>query len=170
VISSSDVALLEGLCILATGSRASVREDLLSATSFSSALADDQQWLLEAVRLSSEAQYGEMTILIQKATVSRPCSISNVTTNIQPTLLLNPFIAPHLTAIMDLIRTRAIVQYIQPFSSVDLATMSSSLGMSQETLLMEIEQLVEQGKIKGRIDLIDQVCRYGRYYQVKANV
>jgi hypothetical protein len=53
---------------------------------------------------------------------------------------------------MDLMRTRAIVQYIQPFSSVDLATMSNSLGMSQDMLL------VEKGKIKGRIDLIDQVC------------
>jgi hypothetical protein len=59
---------------------------------------------------------------------------------------------------MDLMRTRAIVQYIQPFSSVDLATMSKSLGMSQDMLLMELEQLVEKGKIKGRIDLIDQVC------------
>jgi hypothetical protein len=75
VISSSDVALLAGMCILATGSRESIRQDLLSATSFRAALADDQQWLLEAVRLSSEAQYGEMTTIIQKATVShRPCS------------------------------------------------------------------------------------------------
>jgi hypothetical protein len=30
--------------------------------------------------------------------------------------------------------------------------------MSQDVLLMELEQLVEKGKIKGRIDLIDQVC------------
>ena len=78
--------------------------------------------------------------------------------DVQPTLLLNPFIAPHLTSLMDLIRTRAIVQYIQPFSSVDLATMSNSLGISQDMLLMEIEQLVEKGKINGRIDLIDKVC------------
>jgi hypothetical protein len=75
VISSSDVALLAGICILATGSRASIREDLLSVTSFQSALADDQQWLLEAVRLSSEAQYGEMTALIQKAAVSHHGSV-----------------------------------------------------------------------------------------------
>lgn len=84
-------------------------------------------------------------------------SVDSRTANKQPTMLLNPFVAPHLTAIMDLIRTRAIVQYIQPFSSVDLATMSKSLGMSQDILLWEIEQLVERGKIKGRIDLIDQV-------------
>jgi hypothetical protein len=36
--------------------------------------------------------------------------------------------------------------------------MSSSLGTSQDMLLMEIERLVEKGEIKGRIDLIDQVC------------
>jgi COP9 signalosome complex subunit 1 len=84
-----------------------------------------------------------------------PCSIAIA--DVQPTLLLNPFVAPHLSNLMDLIRTRAIVQYIQPFSSVDLATMSNSLGMSQDILLMEIERLVEKGKIKGRIDLIDQV-------------
>jgi len=57
---------------------------------------------------------------------------------------------------MDLIKTRSIIQYIQPFSSVSLPTMSSSLGMSDDMLLIQIEQLVEKGKLKGRIDLIDQ--------------
>ena len=70
VMSTNDVALLEGMCILATGSRTTIRDDLLAANSFRSSLADDQQWLIEAVRLSTEAQYGAMISLIQKATVS----------------------------------------------------------------------------------------------------
>jgi len=36
-------------------------------------------------------------------------------------------------------------------------------------LLMEIEQLVEKGKIKGRIDLIDQVCPHLHARMMKAD-
>lgn len=75
----------------------------------------------------------------------------------QPICLLNPFLSAHVPALIRAINTRAIVQYIQPFSTVSLETMSSATGIGEDALLLEIEELLEKGQIKGRIDLIDKV-------------
>lgn len=69
-ISTSDVALITGICILATGSRDMIREVLLSRSSFRSSVDDTHQWLLEAVRLFSDAQYGDAMALLDTANVS----------------------------------------------------------------------------------------------------
>jgi COP9 signalosome complex subunit 1 len=57
---------------------------------------------------------------------------------------------------MEMIKTRAIVQYIQPFSSVSLSTMSTAISTPLHQVLAEVERLVEKRLIQGRIDLIDQ--------------
>lgn len=72
------MALLAGLLILATGSRDLIRDELLSGTAFRSALDDNQQWLLEAVRLSTDAKYGEMTALIKEHAVSCPAVVQSL--------------------------------------------------------------------------------------------
>lgn len=70
-MSSSDMALLAGILILATGSRDIIRDQLLAGNAFRSSLDDGQQWLLDAVRLSTDAKYGEMTSLIKAHAVGR---------------------------------------------------------------------------------------------------
>ena len=58
------------MCVLATGRRNTIRDVLLSRSSFRSAVDDTQQWILDIVRLYADAQYGEVKALIQKVTVS----------------------------------------------------------------------------------------------------
>jgi hypothetical protein len=50
-----------------------------------------------------------------------------------------------------------MVQYVSPFSSVKIATMAAAFGMAPASMLKEVEGLVLQKQIKGRLDLVDGV-------------
>jgi COP9 signalosome complex subunit 1 len=75
----------------------------------------------------------------------------------EPHVLLNPFLSPHTRILIQQITTRAIIQYVTPFSTVQMGVMASAFDMPEEKMLGEVERLVEEGKIKARIDLIDYV-------------
>ena len=53
-----------------------------------------------------------------------------------------------------------MVQYVSPFSSVKIATMAAAFGMAPASMLKEVEGLVLQKQIKGRLDLVDGVSQY----------
>lgn len=57
------------MCVLATGRRNTIRDVLLSRSSFRSAVDDTQQWILDIVRLFADAQYGKVKDLIHKIMV-----------------------------------------------------------------------------------------------------
>lgn len=140
-ISTSDLALLTAVCTLATADRDRIRRVLLDRTSFRSALDDPNRWLLDLVRSYMDADYVKVMSLLAHA---------------EPQLLLNPFIGASAGTVLDLIRSRAMVQYVAPFSSVSIGTMGEAFGMTQEAMLVEVEKLVERRHIAGRIDLIDK--------------
>lgn len=52
-----------------------------------------------------------------------------------------------------------MVQYVSPFSSVKIATMAAAFGMAPASMLKEVEGLVLQKQIKGRLDLVDGVSQ-----------
>lgn len=75
----------------------------------------------------------------------------------QPYLLLNPLLAPHTARLVSLIRTRAIKQYITPFSSVRISAMAQAFGSTEDEILAEVASLAEAGDLKVKIDLIDRI-------------
>lgn len=95
-----------------------------------------------------------------------PAGIPSLTPFAQPILTLNPFLSPHVSTLLQRINTRAVVQYIRPFSSVSLTSMSAATGMPEDSLLFEVEQLIESGQIKGKIDLIDNVRRARFWFMI----
>ena len=50
-----------------------------------------------------------------------------------------------------------MVQYVSPFSSVKIATMAAAFGATEAAMLKEVEGLLLDKQIKGRIDLVDGV-------------
>lgn len=46
--------------------------------------------------------------------------------------------------------------YVTPFSSVQIGVMANAFGTDERQMLSSVEKLVEEGKIQGRIDLIDK--------------
>ncbi|WOO79818.1 COP9 signalosome complex subunit 1b [Vanrija pseudolonga] len=141
-ISTADTALVSAICALATGSREHLRRVLLDRASFHSAVDDSQGWVLDLVRAFVDARYGEAIVILRKA---------------EPYLLLNPLLAPHTARLVSLIRTRAIKQYITPFSSVRISAMAQAFGSSEDEILAEVASLAEAGDLKVKIDLIDRI-------------
>lgn len=74
---------------------------------------------------------------------------------------MNPFLSSHATSLGKLIKTRSIVQYVEPFSSVKISTMASAFRVSEKDMMYTVDELVSDGSIKGRIDFIDKVSSTG---------
>ncbi|WWC73396.1 uncharacterized protein I206_107363 [Kwoniella pini CBS 10737] len=141
-ISSADLALIITFTTLASSNRDKIRRVLLEQPSFKAQVDDSNSWLMELIRSFVDAKYGEVMKLLYAS---------------EPTLLLNPFISSHTSKLLELIQTRCILQYVQPFSTIQIPVMGNSFGLTPAEMLELLERLVEGGEIKGKIDLIDQV-------------
>lgn len=49
------------------------------------------------------------------------------------------------------------MQYVAPFSSIKIDTMARAFDRNTDDMLREVEYLVGEGRIEGRVDLIDGV-------------
>lgn len=141
-ISSSDCAFLSAMCALASQSRGYIRRVLLDRPSFRAALDDDRAWVLDLIRAFVEARYDQTLELVQKA---------------YPYMLLNIWLAPHAQDLAEQIRTRAIIQYLQPFASVRIAAMAQAFNTSEQTMVDEVCSLAEKGIVDIKIDLVDRL-------------
>ncbi|WWD20026.1 hypothetical protein CI109_104499 [Kwoniella shandongensis] len=141
-ISTADVALITAFCVLASADRARIRAVLLDRASFRAQIDDHATWILDLVRSFVDAKYGDVMTLLRRAA---------------PILLLNPFLSEHSTTLIDLIKSRSIVQYVQPFSTIQISTMAQAFGLPENEMLGLVEDLVQRKEIKGKIDLIDKV-------------
>ena len=72
---------------------------------------------------------------------------------------LDLHIGGHLTNITNLIRSRALVQYFQPFASIRLERMSQAFGWSLEEVEEHVVASIRSGAIKGRVDKQNKVRR-----------
>ncbi|KAK8849405.1 hypothetical protein IAR55_004737 [Kwoniella newhampshirensis] len=143
-ISSADVALITAFCVMASADRARIRRVLLDRASFRAQVDDNATWILDLITSFVDAKYGEVMTLLRRAA---------------PILLLNPFLSRHATTLIGLIRTRSIVQYVQPFSTIQISTMAQAFGLPEIEMLLLVEDLVKNKEIEGKIDLIDKVLK-----------
>lgn len=65
----------------------------------------------------------------------------------------------HVPALYAAIRHRALCQYVQPFSSVDLAVMAAALNTPVAELEKQLAGLIMDGAISARIDSATKVRR-----------
>jgi COP9 signalosome complex subunit 1 len=71
--------------------------------------------------------------------------------------LLNPFLYPHSSTLINLIHTRSIIQYVEPFSTVRIDSMAHAFDLSPEDMLTLVEGLVTDKRMAGKIDRVDRV-------------
>ena len=58
---------------------------------------------------------------------------------------------------MNLIRSKALVLYFQPFASIRLERMSQAFGWSVDDLERQVVSLIQSGEIKARVDRQNKV-------------
>lgn len=65
----------------------------------------------------------------------------------------------HVNELMNLIRSKAVVLYFQPFSSIKLERMSAAFGWTVDEVERHVVALIQSGDIQGRIDSQNKVCK-----------
>lgn len=165
-ISTSDLALLSAFYVLASSDRGRIRRVLLDRAAFKNQLDDSQGWIIDLVRSYVDASYGQVMSLLQYSEV---CpffslffffgwkSLILISSLLQPILLLNPFLSSCTRSIISCIQTRSIIQYVQPFSTIRIQTMTQAFGMEEGKMLDVVEKLIGDGDVGAKIDLIDNV-------------
>ena len=136
VISCAEVGLFGGLCCLASFTRRDIKNRVLDHGSFKEFLE-----LVPHVRDLISSFYhtkydqclGALNALREEAS-------------------LNMHLSLHFDKLYNLIRQKALCQYTQPFVSVDLRRMAENFGTAPGDLMHELEELIQGGKIRARID------------------
>lgn len=70
----------------------------------------------------------------------------------RPDFAVDIFLSPHVDLLYKEIRQKALVQTFYPYSTLELSTLSSHFCAPVADLATEIVQLIEDGKIKARLD------------------
>lgn len=70
---------------------------------------------------------------------------------------LDLHLGSHMTNITNMIRSRALVQYFQPFASIKLERMSTAFGWTVEELERQVVALIQAGEIQARVDRQNKV-------------
>lgn len=136
VISPQDIAIIGGLCALASYDRKELKTQVLQNESYKNFLE-----LVPSMRelLSDfyESKYSSFVANLEK---------------IKPEIFYDVYFYEHAKSIFEKIRSKALIQYCSPFTSVDLKKMAVVFNTSVESLEKDIAKLIVDKQIKARID------------------
>eukprot|EP01027_Heterolobosea_sp_BB2_P003518 GEZU01005325.1.p2 GENE.GEZU01005325.1~~GEZU01005325.1.p2 ORF type:complete len:313 (-),score=116.68 GEZU01005325.1:32-970(-) len=147
VMSAQDVAIYGALCALATFDRRDLKTKCIDDVKFKN--------YLELVPQVRE--------LIKDFYASRYTSCLKYLDKLKPELLLDIHLHDHVEILYEQIRNKALVQYVSPFTSVDLRKMANTFSVVDVTLLeKELAKLIMDNQIQARIDSHNKVL-YARH-------
>jgi COP9 signalosome complex subunit 1 len=146
VIAPQDVATYGGLCALASFDRAELKSKVIDNINFRN--------FLELVP--------EVRELIHDFYASRYASCLGYLQKLKPSLLLDIHLYDHVETLYEQIRHKALIQYTNPFISVDLNTMASAFKTSVAGLEKELAALITENQIQARIDSHNKIL-YARH-------
>ncbi|KAG2424834.1 hypothetical protein HXX76_014255 [Chlamydomonas incerta] len=141
VLALHDVAVYGSLCALASLDRSELRSRVIANIGFREVLELAPE-MRELVHAFYNSQYAVALRLLE---------------GLKPALLLDMHVAEHVPALYAAIRHRALCQYVQPFSSVDLSVMAAALNTPVAELEKQLAGLIMDGAISARIDSATKV-------------
>nr|CAH7750676.1 unnamed protein product [Callosobruchus chinensis] len=136
LLSPNNVAMYGGLCALATFDRHELQKNVIFSSSFKLFLELEPQ-LRDIIFKFYESKYAQCLKLLDE---------------IKDNLLLDMYIAPHITTLYMQIRNRALIQYFSPYLSADMHKMAEAFNRTVPALEDELMQLILEGQIQARID------------------
>lgn len=141
VISPQDVAVYGALCALASFTRQELKQRVLDNVMFRNFLE-----LVPEVRELINDFYG-----------SNYASCLATMKRLKPTLALDLHLHDHVDTLYEQIRQKALIQYVTPFSSVDLQKMASAFVTTLPGIMKELAALIMDGQVQARIDSHNKV-------------
>ncbi|CAL9244640.1 unnamed protein product [Arabidopsis halleri] len=147
VILPRDVAIYGGLCALATYDRSEIKQGVL---------ANNHAWRVlgfapEIRKIITEFHKGHYTYCL------------NYLQSIKPNLLLDIYAFKHVERLFDQIREKALLEYAQPFESLNLDTMAREFNSSVSGLEKELVVLITDNKLQALVDSDKKVLYRGSF-------
>ncbi|KAH9192666.1 hypothetical protein AeNC1_005366 [Aphanomyces euteiches] len=136
ILHVEDIAFMGGLCALATFSRSDLKDRVIQNSSFKAFLE-----LVPRLReLISDFYSGNYATCLETLN------------DIKEELLLDLYLSSHVVDLVKEIRHRAIVQYFNPYLSVDMKLMAVAFNTTPALLEEELRELILAKKLQARID------------------
>lgn len=152
---------------MATLSRSALRSEVLENKTMRQLIDQgNARYALDALVAFVDARYDKVLKSLRENAVSPPTLLwvtrAHHRLASQWRHELDPHLRTHILPLTTAIRQRAIVQYLEPYGSVQISRMTQALGMSsqdEQALQQEIVSLISNGRLKVRVDTIDGVSR-----------
>lgn len=136
VVAPQDLSIYSGLCALATFDRSELKKKVIDNSAF--------RGFLELTP--------ELRELINDFYASKYASCLKTLDKMKASIQLDIHLHEHVESLYQKIRSKALVQYFSPFSSIDLNIMADSFNTSVAGLEKELSRLIVDGSISARID------------------
>lgn len=140
VISPGDVTVYATLCALATLERGEVKRRVVEGDG----LPGEGEGMKEIVDAWMGSRFKSVLELLEKFSARH---------------MLDPLLAPHISALTASIRSRALVLYFQPFATIRLERMSNAFGWNIEETEKQVVSLIQRGDIHGRVDSQNKILK-----------
>lgn len=142
VVSVNDIAIYGGLLALATMERDELSSQVLLNQSFRTFL-EHEPHIRKAISLFINGRYANCLSILE---------------SYRNDYLLDMYLHSHVSEIYSKIRNKCIVQYLVPFSCVNLGNLEAAFGLSGQSVQDELVTMIRSGTLKARIDAKNNVC------------
>ena len=160
LVAPADIAIYGTLCALSSYSRTAIKAQILENSVFG-AYVEQEPYVRELLESYMGNRFKLMLETLERYSVRSTLPLVSLTVLIrryvQTRHALDLHIGGHLTNITNLIRSRALVQYFQPFASIKLERMSSAFGWTVDELERQVVTLIQAGEIQARVDRQNKV-------------
>jgi COP9 signalosome complex subunit 1 len=145
VMTANDIAVYGGLCALASMDRQELHTSVLENTEFRNFL-ELEPHIRRAISLFCGGKYSQCLAILE---------------SYRNDYLLDVYLSSHVNHLYHMIRSKSIVQYFIPFSSVTLSALSAAFPRPDRPSGYQIEQelvdMINRGILDARIDTVNQI-------------
>ncbi|KAI0767344.1 PCI-domain-containing protein [Fomes fomentarius] len=143
LIAPGDVAIYATLCALATFSRGQIRAQVLENDTFGLYI-EQEPYVRELIEAYTNNRFKTVLETLERYSTRHAVDVHLV---------------QHVLALSNLIRSKALVQYFQPFASIRLERMSQAFGWSVDELEQQVVNLIQSGEIRARVDRQNKILK-----------
>lgn len=152
IISAEDVAVYGGLCALAEFTREELKDVISDFHSFLEVVPSIRKMLSNFCT----SNYAGSLEILQVLKVNDLLIVSDFLKN---DLQLDIHMHDHIDRLYQKIRNKALKEYFQPYTSVDLEKMAKAFQTTVPELETELVELITNGQIHARIDSFNKVLQ-----------
>jgi len=143
LIAPGDIGIAGTLCALACLPRSAIKSQLLENDSFS-AYIEHEPHVRELVEAYMASKFSTVLELLERYSTRH---------------VVDVHFGQHVKNLTDLIKSRALVLYFQPFSSIQLERMAIAFGWTVRQVEGQVVNLIQAGEIRGRVDSQNKILK-----------